>query len=55
MKNTIKLENGIIYNLTPNEIKVIKIAISNLSKNDIKEELNIALNNLKELFLEHLD
>lgn len=55
MKNTIKLENSIIHELTPNEIKVIKIAINNLNKNDIKEELNTALNNLKSLFLEYLD
>lgn len=62
MKNTIYFENGIKHELTPDEITVLKIALSDFNECSLPPcsekrdaEYMAALANLKALFLDHLD
>lgn len=62
MKNTIYLENGIKHELTPDEIKVLRIALEDFNECSLplvsvarENEYLSALESLKSLFLEQLD
>ena len=53
MKNVMYFENGIEHEFTNDEMNLLKKAIHNLDEKEIENTKE--LENLKSLFLEHLD